>query len=259
VNDPADAAGAPGSDPGTASADSRRRTVRAGLAEQVAGRLLHDITEGVYPAGTRLPPEPVLAEETGVSRLTLREAVKSLGQRGVVRVEHGRGTFVNPTAEWLPLDPELLATLVRRDRGLASQLTEVRSLVEVGAAALAAGRRTSDDLRRMRAALESAEAAFAAGDVEAFSSADIDFHQAVLTSVENHFVPALLVPVDGALREIRLQTSRDAAASRRALVMHGRIFDAIRRRSSRAAADAMSLHLRETRKHIDGMARQPSP
>lgn len=232
---------------------SDRPGARAGLAEQVAGHLLHDITEGVYPAGSRLPPEPVLAEEVGVSRLTLREAVKSLGRRGVVSVEQGRGTFVNPTSEWLPLDPQVLATLVRQDHGLASQLTEVRGIVEVGAAALAARRRTADDLALIRGALTRAETALADGDVTAFSKADIDFHEAVLGAVGNHFVPALLVPVDSALREIRLQTSRDAAASRRALVMHGRIFDAVRRRSAKAAADAMRLHLDETRKHIDAM------
>ncbi len=234
---------------------SERRAVRTGLADQVAGHLLHDITDGVYPAGSRLPPEPVLAEAAGVSRLTLREAVKSLGRRGVLRVEQGRGTFVNPVSEWLPLDPQLLATLVRQDHGLAAQLTEVRRIVEVGAATLAARRRTAEDLARMEAALERAEAAFEAGDVEDFSRADLDFHQAVLEAVGNHFVPALLVPVDAALREIRLQTSHDRKAGRRALVMHGRIYDAIRRRSSQMAADAMRQHLDETRKHIEAMTR----
>ena len=86
----------------------RPRAPRTGLAEQVAGHLLHDITEGIHPEGERLPPEPVLAEAAGVSRLTLREAVKSLAQRGVLRVEQGRGTFVYPSCAWLPLDPELL-------------------------------------------------------------------------------------------------------------------------------------------------------
>ena len=225
----------------------------SGLAEQVAGDLLHDIVEGVYPTGSRLPPEQVLAEAAGVSRLTLREAVKSLGQRGVVRVEQGRGTFVNPTSEWLSLDPQLLATLVRRDHGLAAQLTEVRRIVEVGAASLAARRRTADDLRRMREALARAETALDARDVEVFSQADIDFHQAVLGACGNHFVPALLVPVDAALREIRLQTSEDVAASCRALVMHGRVHDAVRRRAGQAAADAMRQHLDETRRHIESM------
>jgi GntR family transcriptional repressor for pyruvate dehydrogenase complex len=165
-----------------------RRARRSGLADQVAGHLLHDITEGVYTEGARLPPEPVLAEDAGVSRLTLREAVKSLAQRGVLRVEQGRGTFVNPSSQWLPLDPELLTSLVRRDHGLASQLTEVRAIVEVGAAALAARRRSAEDLHRMQDAVERAEIALAEADVSAFSAADIDFHQAVLGAVGNRFV-----------------------------------------------------------------------
>lgn len=226
---------------------------RTRLAEQVAGHLLHDITEGVYPEGERLPPEPVLAEAAGVSRLTLLEAVRSLAQRGVVRVEQGRGTFVNPSTAWLPLDPQLLTSLVRRDRGLAAQLTEVRSIVEVGAAGLAARRRDTADLERMRQSLDRAARALEAGDVDAFSRADIDFHQAVLASVGNQFVPAMLVPVDGALQEIRRQTSQDPAASRRALVMHRRILDAVRNRSATAAAEAMRRHLDETRRHIESM------
>jgi GntR family transcriptional repressor for pyruvate dehydrogenase complex len=232
------------------------RPVRAGLAEQVAGHLLHDIAEGRHPAGSRLPPEPALAHAAGVSRLTLREAVKWLVQRGVVRVEQGRGTFVNPTSEWLPLDPQLLVVLVRVDHGLAAQLTEVRRIVEVGAASLAARRRTPFDLSRMAEALATAGAAFEDGDVDAFCGADLAFHQAVLDAVGNHFVPALLVPVDAALREIRSRTSRDRRASRRALVMHTRIYEAIRRRSSSAAAEAMRRHLDETRRHVESMTQQ---
>jgi GntR family transcriptional repressor for pyruvate dehydrogenase complex len=228
--------------------------VRAGLSEQVAGHLLQDILDGVHPAGAQLPSEPVLAEDSGVSRLTLREAVKSLERRGVVRVEQGRGTFVNPASQWLPLDPELLATLVRRDHSLAEQLTEVRRIVEVGAAGLAARRRTASHLQRMRVALEQAKEALAEGDVHAFSVADLDFHRAVIEAVGNDFVPALLVPIDAALYEIRLQTSRDVRASRRALVMHGRVYDAIRRRASTDAEDAMRQHLDETRRNIARMA-----
>lgn len=233
------------------------RAVRTGLAGQVAGHLLHDVTDGRYAPGSRLPPEPVLAEEFGVSRLTLREAVKSLAQRGVLRVEQGRGTFVNPTTAWLPFDPQLLATLVRRDLGLAVQLTEVRSIVEVGAAGLAARRRSASDLKAMRDALQRARVAHEGGDAEALSRADIDFHLAILGAVENQFVPALLDPVEGALREIRLQTSRDRAAGARALAMHQRIYEAIRRRSSSAASELMGRHLEETKRHIGTMGEQP--
>jgi GntR family transcriptional repressor for pyruvate dehydrogenase complex len=227
------------------------------LAEQVADHLLRDIVEGVYPPDSRLPPEPVLADKAGVSRLTLREAVKSLGQRGVLRVEQGRGTFVNPTSSWLPFDPHLLATLVRRDHDLALRLTEVRSIVEVGAAGLAAKRRDSAALDEMREALDRARAAYENDDPQQFARADIDFHLAVLRSVRNDFVPALLAPVDAGLREVRLQTSKNRAANERALQMHGRIYEAIRKRSSRAAADLMARHLDETRKHVAAMPPGP--
>ena len=105
----------------------------------------------------------------------------------------------------------------------------------------------------MRAALDAARTALDDEDVAAFSHADIAFHAAVLEAVGNQFVPALLVPAEAALREIRVQTSRDRAASERALVMHSRIYDAIRRRSARTASDAMARHLDETRRHIAAM------
>ena len=231
-----------------------RRAVRSGLAEQVAEQLLQDIVDGVYPPESRLPPEPVLADETGVSRLTLREAVKSLGQRGVLRVEQGRGTFVNPQARWLPFDPQLLSTLVKRDHDLALRLTEVRSIVEVGAASLSAKRRSAEALAEMGAALDRARAAHERGDAEAFSRADIDFHLALLRSVGNDFVPALLAPVDAGLREIRLQTSQNQTVNERALEMHTMIYEAIRKRSPRTAADLMARHLEETRQHIATMS-----
>ena len=226
------------------------RATRSGLADQVVEHLLQDSTEGVYPPGSQLPPEPVLAEEAGVSRLTLREAVKALQQRGVVRVEQGRGTFVNESSQWLAFDPTLLAGLVRRDHALAVELTEVRKIVEVGAAGLAAQRRKAGALEEMRDALERMSAAREADDVAALSQADIDFHLAVLNAAGNHFVPALLAPIDSALRALRLQTSQDLRMSDRAIVMHGRIYEAIRKRSSKLAADLMSRHLDETRKHI---------
>lgn len=229
------------------------RAVRSGLADQIVEYLLHDIADGVYPAGTQLPPEPVLAAQAGVSRLTLREAIKALRQRGVVRVEQGRGTFVNPTSEWLPFEPKLLAGLVRRDHAVALQLTEVRRIVEVGAASLAARRRHAADLASMRDALKRMEDAQQADDLVALSKADIDFHLAILRAVDNYFVPALLAPVDAGLRELRVQTSRDPRMNERALVMHTKIYDAIRRRSARAASELMARHLDETRKFIADM------
>src|ERR1051326_4248111 len=82
--------------------------VRRGLADQLVEHLVAAILRGDHPPDSRLPPEDRLAELFKVSRLTVREAVKELRHKGVVRVEQGRGTFVNPATRWTQLDPALL-------------------------------------------------------------------------------------------------------------------------------------------------------
>lgn len=228
--------------------------VRTGLADQVVEHLLRDIIEGVYPPGAQLPPEPVLAGQAGVSRLTLREAVQALRQRGVVRVEQGRGTFVNPRSQWHAFDAKLLVGLVAHDHAFAMQLTEVRRIVEVGAAPLAAKRRKASDLAEMRAAIHRMREALAAEDMVAFAQADLDFHRAVLDAADNCFVPALLVPVEAGLREVRIQTSQERRVNERAILMHTRIYEAIRKRTARAAGNLMGRHLDETKKYVESLS-----
>jgi len=225
------------------------RPIRAGLAEQVTESLLKDIYDGTYAPDSQLPPESVLAEQTGVSRLTLREAIKALHQRGFVRVEQGRGTFVNPQSQWLPLDPKTLAHLVSCDPRIALAVTEVRSMVEVGAAELAAGRRTAVQLAHMVEALDMM-AEHLGGDVDAFSRADIRFHEAVMRAAGNEFIPSLMTPLDAALLPLRRQTSQDQVMNKRALVMHRRIHEAIRDRSARAARTNMAEHMQETQRYF---------
>jgi GntR family transcriptional regulator, transcriptional repressor for pyruvate dehydrogenase complex len=229
-------------------------TVRTGLADQVVERLLRDIIEAVYPPGGQLPPEPVLAEQAGVSRLTLREAVKALRQQGVVRVEQGRGTFVNPPSQWQAFDAKLLLGLVAHDRTFAMQLTEVRQIVEVGAASLAAKRRKAADLVEMRDAIQRMKDAQSAGDMMAFSQADLHFHRAVLDAAGNYFVPALLAPIEAGLMEVRIQTSQERRMNERTIVMHTRIYEAIRERTAPTAGEVMSRHLDETKKYIEDIS-----
>lgn len=225
---------------------------RVGLVDQLIGKLLDDILGGVYPPGSRLPAEGVLAEHAGVSRLTVREAVRGLRQRGVVRVEQGRGTFVAPLSQWSVLDPALLVARAGTGEGraLSRHLTEVRRVVETGAAELAAVRRTDDDLARMDAALGAMRAELA-GDAERFSAADIAFHDAVLAAAGNPFIAALLAPVQAGLRRVRVLTSADRAMCELAIRRHTAIRTAIGRRARHRAAEEMSRHLVETETHID--------
>src|SRR5256885_6484628 len=122
--------------------------IRRGLADQLVEHLVAAILRGDHAPDSQLPPEDKLAEAFKVSRLTVREAVKALRHKGVLRVEQGRGTFVNQPSRWSPLDPDLLmarASSTEGTRDLAVKLTEARRLVEVGVAGIAAGARTPPD------------------------------------------------------------------------------------------------------------------
>src|SRR5882672_7045434 len=134
-----------------------RGTVRRPLADDLADRILDDVLSGRYATGSALPSESELAEESELSRLTVREAVKTLRSKGVLRVVHGRGTYVAPTDEWSVLDPTLL---IARSAAQADSLLmplkfiEARRLVEVGVAELAATRRTEKDVDRLGNSLD---------------------------------------------------------------------------------------------------------
>jgi GntR family transcriptional regulator, transcriptional repressor for pyruvate dehydrogenase complex len=196
-----------------------------------------------------------LAEYVGVSRLTLREAVKILQAKHVLEVRHGHGTFVKPVAEWSPFDPELLAVKSRSSDGagaLPEKLVEARRLIEVGAAQMAAARRTEADLKAMCATLERMKQA--GDDIDAFAAADIDFHQAVLAAVGNAFIVAMFEPFSRLILAARRQTKSRAEIRAHALVAHQRILDAIRDRDPEAARWAMHDHLTQTREDLAAYA-----
>jgi GntR family transcriptional repressor for pyruvate dehydrogenase complex len=221
-----------------------------GRAIGVAGRLLERIVDGRYPPGSRLPTEPDLCGEMGVSRVTLREAVKSLQQRGVVSVEQGRGTFVNPEARWSPFDPVLLAARTAGPDGpdpeWAKKLLEVRRMVEVGVAGLAAERRDDTDLAAMRAQLDAMRDARRAADVRAFAEADLAFHDAVLAAAGNELIAALFDPISRLVHESRLATSRPADRQAHALRAHRSIYRSIAAADGAAASLAMQRHIDDT-------------
>src|SRR6266508_3375762 len=151
-----------------------------------------------YPVPVRRGLAYQLVELFDVSRLTVREAVKALRSKGVVRIEQGRGTFVNPPSHWSPLDPDLLmarAAPAEGTRELAMKLTEARVLVEVGVAGLAARRRTRADLTELKRALDRMRRASDRDDVDGFTEADLEFHGIIMAAAGNPFVTALFEPL----------------------------------------------------------------
>jgi len=119
------------------------------------------IVSGTLSAGAALPTESELADYFRVSRTVIREAVRLLASKGLVDVKHGRGMWVLPSSRWDKLSPLVLfeRLQVRGDnQALFNELLEVRRLVEVEAAGLAAARRTSADLPALQAAVAGMQA-----------------------------------------------------------------------------------------------------
>ncbi|MFJ9179387.1 FadR/GntR family transcriptional regulator [Streptomyces sp. NPDC102360] len=222
------------------------------LTNRVEQRLLGAVVSGDLDADARLPQEGELAGELGVSRLTLREAVRSLQRLGVLRVERGRGTFVNPRSRWSHLDPAVLSALIEAGQGapLYQSLTELRRMLETGLVGLAAERRSDDHLARLETCLARMQQACDAHDVEEFAAADVDFHKVLLDAADNPVVLGIYELMHGALRRVREQTTRRTIGDPAAVVMHRGIFEAVAAGDAAAAGAAMNRHFDNTDRYV---------
>ena len=224
---------------------------RAGLVDGAIDSILDQIIEGTIADDEALPPEAELASLLDVSRPTMREAVRSLSDRGVLRVVHGRGTFVNPRDQWRDL-PTVIRAMARTTpkRELGIQLTQVRRMIEVGACGLAALNRSEADVEEMRALLDRYDEANAAGDAEAATQIDIDFHTAILQASGNPFLATIMNPLSEALYASRYTTSSLADVRERAQGHHRRIVERIAAGDSAGAKEAMRDHMTQTHDDI---------
>ena len=153
-----------------------------------------------------LPSEADLAAELEVSRLTLRESVSILKTQGILRVEHGRGTYANPMSHRSAIGPFVRATSWA-DAGATVttplQLLQIRRMIETGAAELFAGARTDADLAAMQDEVDRMDTAHAGTDIAAFVAADLAFHHVILAGCGNPFVAMLYRPIGRELQAAR--------------------------------------------------------
>lgn len=204
-------------------------TKAAGLATQLRNMILAD---GLQP-GDPLPSEAELIRDQGLSRATVREALRILDAEGFARVRIGRTGGV----EVAHPDPDDLGTWLATQLTLRAvtvqTLVEFRRIVEPVAAALAAERASAEELRDLNETLKSPTAL-----------EELDFHLFVADASHNELLRLLLRAVHNGLREHHVYaegaTERDAMTGRKA---HRRIFEAISNRDSEGAADLMRRHL----------------
>lgn len=214
-----------------------RRLPRVRLYEQVAEQITRWIADNGLVAGDRLPAERELAARLGVSRATLSQALVALEVIGVVVVRHGDGTVVTEAATGHPR----IGEAIRAHADRLPEVIETRDALETKLAALAAQRRTDDDLARIDEALAFMEADIASGGrgVEG----DERFHGAVTAAAHSHLLARLMDEIADLIRETRIESLGQPGRPRDSLVGHRAIADAIRAGDPDGAARAMHAHV----------------
>jgi GntR family transcriptional repressor for pyruvate dehydrogenase complex len=214
------------------------------LYEQIVQQIENSIIKGLLKPGDQLPSERELALQFGVSRTAVREAVKTLREKGLVEAFSGRGTFVT--------DGTSQATRQSLDRMIRigqtesfMNLVEVREILEPHIAAMAAVRASEQDFAAMSEAIQAMDKSNS--EPEAFIEADLDFHLALAEAAGNPLILSLIDSIVGVLREQRLRIFKVKGGPERGQFHHRRILEAVRERRADDARESMRAHLQQVR------------
>lgn len=217
----------------------------ARLFEQIVEQIERRILRGDLKPGDKLLPERELADQFGVSRTAIREAVKALEQKGLIEVQPGRGTFViNSTPQAVRHSLDLMLKFDRAE-GIRS-LVEVREILEPEIASLAASRATNEQITAMQEIVSLMDTSLE--DINAFIEADLDFHLTLAESTQNVLIPTLVDTLVVLLREHRARIALVEGGMRRAQEHHRQVMQAVSRRNPEEARQAMRAHLQQIRR-----------
>lgn len=205
-------------------------------------------SDGISP-GARLPGERELGKRLGISRSSVREALRALEVMGFVDIRSRSGTYVaNPAEEGLHVS--LRQSLINSRAGSVRQIFELRELIEPGIAALAAQRAVASDLAALRQSLVEMETCIERENLVGTILADAWFHHTITKAAGNAYLTELMDDVVYSLEESRKVSLLIPDQGKRALSGHRHIYDAIEVRDASAAASAMQQHLSDAWSYI---------
>ncbi|MEM5317111.1 FadR/GntR family transcriptional regulator [Paraburkholderia sp. JHI869] len=212
------------------------------LSDTVAQQLLAQIDKGTFARGGKLPTEAVLAQEFGVSRTVIREAISRLKNEGVVEPRQGSGVYVSAHGAIRPLRIDYAEAM---EGGSVLQILAVRRAIEAEVAAEAAMRRTDADMMAIDAALKKIDEAVTEGRDGV--AEDVAFHRAIATVTGNPYFLKTLTFLNQYLEAGTVVTRRNEALredfSRQVRDEHAAIAAAIRAGDPMAARNAAQTHM----------------
>ena len=227
------------------------------LYEEIIDQIKQLISGGELKPGDKLLSERELAERLQVSRVSVREAIRSLEMLGFIEIRQGEGTFVRDTDADDVIRP--LAMFLAVERGSLLDMFEVRRIFETATAGLAAERATDDEIEHIGDLLEKMKDRIQHGDSEKGEEYDAAYHYAVAEATHNQLLIKLLRTVheewsravSAGSQQLLLDRANNAP---RIIAQHTQVLEAIRAHDPRTASEAMLEHVtfaeQELRKRI---------
>ncbi len=219
--------------------------VKENLVDRVVGEIQNQIMAGVLKPGMLLPPERELCDQLGVSRTALREAVRMLVSKGVLEPKRHVGTVVKQVgSEQIAESLSLLMSTQNRHEALEN-VHQVRKMLEVEIARIAAEKATEQDIETLMSILDEMEAH--AGDRARFTRLDNAFHTALARTTHNPILVILLNSIQNVMSEIRQMVESYPDLTKTVIPDHRRIAETVSSRNPADAAQAMTKHLDDAR------------
>lgn len=222
-----------------------RRINSPRISDEVAQQIQTRILEGSFKTGDRLPPERLFAQELGVSRSSLREAIQKLESRGMLSSRQGGGTFVTASFDADMVDPWLVA--IGGQPGLQEDVFDFREMLEIQAAMWAAERSTPADHERLRRAYQYLDECYGQSQRNSQIDADVAFHQAIAEAAHNLLLGHLNANLLRLLHEhVRSNISAmqvTPAVAAQLMAQHRAMLDAVLAGDGAAAAQAVRQHI----------------
>lgn len=216
-------------------------TREASLTEKTLKHMEELILSRTLRPGDRLPPESKLTEKLGVSKTVIREAMRSLAAKGLIDIRPGSGMYVRGVGSAMvkePVDLLLRSLLLRPD-----DVAEVREMLEVRVAGLAAEKAKLSDIEAMEEAIRALTVRNAS--VEDLAEADVAFHRLLAAATGNPLISILTDCVNDLMLELRLNAFRldKPRAIELAVQLHSDILERVKARDAEGARRAMEQHL----------------
>lgn len=211
----------------------------------VVEELLKAVGSGVYPAGGRMPSENALAEQMGVSRVTIRESLKKLSMMNIVSIRQGEGTFVNQLtldSFMKPIMPMLIIDNVKM-----TELFDARFYVETGTAFLAAQNYTGREIEKLKLMLPEMKKAQEDGNSVLYADFDTEFHLYIAQMSNNSILLRTYKTIRDILQLYLQNLNNYYPAVEASYNWHCKIADALSQKNAEKAKEYMGLHISEAK------------